>query len=332
MRTYDQILGDMPEGNGDPSKVLFGEKITPNFHRLAREFVLFDNFYCAGDIGKDGFYWTFGGIAPDSTVRTWPIESSHRLPQPSRYEEGPEGARTTPDGLLWDRAAENHVSFYNYGFLAVNRPRREPVGAVQIEDVLDPVLKPRTSYYYRQDRAPFGYDHVFPDRDRVKIFLRDLAGWEKTGEMPRLIFMALGNDHTDGTSPGRFAPNACMADTDLALGLVAEAVSHSRFWPETAVFVLYDDPQDGTDHVDSHRAAAWVISPYARRRAVDSTFYNSLSALRTIELILGFQPMTAFDAAARPMAAAFQGAPDLTPYTHAPPNASLEERNPPKPR
>jgi hypothetical protein len=169
----------------------------------------------------------------------------------------------------------------------------------------------------------------YPDVDRAKIFIEDLREFEKTGVMPRLLLVRLGNDHTFGTAAGRLTPISLFADNDYALGMIVEAVSKSRFWPKTAIFVLEDDAQNGPDHVDSHRSIAYIVSPYARRGAIDSTMYNTTSVLRTMELILGLRPMTHFDAGARPMSAAFQAKPDLGTYTAEKPRVSLEERNPP---
>jgi hypothetical protein len=156
----------------------------------------------------------------------------------------------------------------------------------------------------------------------------DLAEWEKTGAMPKLIFLRIGNDHTWGAAAGRLHPLSSMADNDWALGQVVEAVSKSRFWPKAAIFVLEDDAQNGPDHVDSHRSPAYVLSPYTRRGTIDSSMYNTTSILRTMELILGIRPMTHFDAAARPMWAAFSNKPDLTPYQAVKPETPLDMKNP----
>jgi hypothetical protein len=188
--------------------------------------------------------------------------------------------------------------------------------------VRDPVLRKVTNPRYR------GFDLDYPDVERAKVFLRDLAEFESSGQMPRLITMRLGNDHTSGTTPGKIAPLSSVADNDYALGMIVEGVSRTRFWPKTAIFVLEDDAQNGPDHVDSHRSPAFVISPYAKRRAVDSTMYNTTSMLRTIELVLGLNPMTHFDAGARPMHAAFQAVPDASPYAAEKPRIALDERNP----
>ena len=327
-RTYDQVLGDMKEGNGDPSLVLFGEKVTPNHHKLAREFVLLDNFYVNADVSADGYYWTTAAIEPDSDQKKWPMEYGGRVYSPhgggtmfATMPNTPEGIRQTPGGFLWDKASEAGVSFYNYGFSAINL-RHPPEVGVQIEDVRDPVLKPHTSYYFRQ------HDRGFSDIKRIQVFLNDLAAWEKKGDMPRLVVMSIGNDHTEGTRPGRCTPISCVADNDQAVGVMVEGLTKSKFWASTALFILEDDAQDGPDHVDSHRSPAFVISPYTRRGVLDSTLYNTTSVLRTIELILGLKPMTVFDAAARPMASTFTSTPNLAQYQNEPPRVAIDEKNP----
>jgi hypothetical protein len=318
-RTYDQVLGDMKEGNGNPDLVLFGENVTPNHHKLARQFVLLDNFYVNADVSEDGLYWTTSAIASDSNQRTWPMEYAGRTY--GDYGDTLEGARSAPGGFLWNRAAEAGISFYNYGFFAQNLPH-PPESGIQIGEVADPVLKPHTSYYFRQ------HDRTFSDIKRIQVFLHDLAGWDKTGDMPKLIVMTIGNDHTEGMRPGIRSPISCVADNDQSVGVMVEGLSKSRFWGSTAMFVLEDDAQDGADHVDSHRSLAYVISPYAKHHAVDSTFYNTTSVLRTIELILSLKPMTMFDVSAHPMANAFTSAPDLSPYTNEPPRVPLDQKNP----
>jgi YVTN family beta-propeller protein len=318
-RTYDQVLGDMKEGNGDPSLVLFGEQITPNHHKLAREFVLLDNFYVNSDVSADGHNWSTAAIASDYVQKMWPNSYAGRR---KLYDyEGQEPTALPPAGYLWTNAAAAGVAMRNYGYFVNNRKPPAADGA-QIESVRDPVLRKITNPNYR------GFDLDYPDVERAKVFLRDLAEFESTGQMPRLILMRLGNDHTSGTTPGKIAPLSSVADNDYALGMIVEGVSRSRFWSKTAVFVLEDDAQNGPDHVDSHRSPAFVISPYAKRRAVDSAMYNTTSVLRTIELVLGLNPMTQFDAGARPMNAAFQPAPDTAPYAAEKPRIALDERNP----
>ena len=318
-RTYDQVLGDMKEGNGDPSLVLFGEKVTPNHHKLAHDFVLLDNFYVNADVSEDGLYWTTSAIASDSNQRTWPLEYAGR--EYAEHGDMLEGARSAPGGFLWNKATEAGVSFYNYGFFAKNLSH-PPDSGIQIRDVADPVLKPHTSFYFRQ------HDRTFSDIKRIQVFLDDLAAWEKNGDMPQLIVMTIGNDHTEGMRPGIRSPISCVADNDQSVGIMVEGLSKSKFWGSTAMFVLEDDAQDGADHVDSHRSLAYVISPYAKHHAVDSTFYNTTSVLRTIELILGLKPMTMFDAGARPMSNAFAHTADMSPYTNEPPRVPLDVKNP----
>jgi hypothetical protein len=318
-RTYDQVLGDMKEGNGDPNLVLFGEKITPNHHQLARDFVLLDNFYVNADVSADGLFWTTAAIAPDSNQRTWPFGYAGRVY--ARRPADPEGSRSAPGGFLWDKAEEARVSYYNYGFLALNLPNPPETG-IQIRDVQDPILKKHTSFYFRQ------HDRSFSDIKRIQVFLNDLADWEKKGDMPQLIVMTIGNDHTEGLRPGIRSPISCVADNDQSVGIMVEGITRSKFWSSTAMFVLEDDAQDGADHVDSHRSPAYVISPYTRHRGVDSTMYNTTSMLRTIELILGLKPMTMFDAAATPMANAFGRSADLRSYTNQPAQVPLDEKNP----
>ncbi|PYT22940.1 MAG: hypothetical protein DMG57_33595 [Acidobacteria bacterium] len=318
-RTYDQVLGDMKEGNSDPSLVLFGENITPNHHKMAREFVLLDNFYVNSDVSADGHNWSTAAIASDYVQKMWPNSYAGRR---KTYDyEGQEATALPPAGYLWTNAAVAHVSMANYGYFVNNRKTPAEDGT-QVGSVRDPVLRSVTNPHYR------GFDLDYPDVERAKVFLQDLAEFEKSGQMPKLMFMRLGNDHTSGTTPEKIAPLASVADNDYALGMIVEAISHSRFWPNLAIFVLEDDAQNGPDHVDSHRSPAFVISPYVKRRAVDSSMYNTTSMLRTIELILGLNPMTQFDAAARPMFAAFQPSPDTTAYTAEKPRVPLNERNP----
>ena len=318
-RSYDQVLGDMKEGNGDPSLVLFGEKVTPNEHKIARQFVLLDNFYVNGDVSADGHSWSTAAIGIDYIQKLWPNSYANRRNYYDYEEQEPTVA--PPAGFLWSSAAGQGISMRNYGYMAQNRAQAAADGT-QIESVRDPVLRSVTNLRYRN------FDLDYPDAERVKVFLEDLAEFEKSGTMPRLMFMRLGNDHTFGTQRGKLTPIAMNAENDYALGMLVEAVSKSRFWPTTAIFVLEDDAQNGPDHVDSHRSPAFVISPYVKRGAVDSSMYNTASMLRTMELMLGLRPMTQFDAAARPMSAAFQAAANTGPYEAEKPRVPLDERNP----
>lgn len=325
-RTYDQLFGDMERGNGDASLMLFDERCSINHRKLAREFVLFDNFYVNGDVSADGHNWSAGAISPDMTNKIYPNMYGGRGARMSLYWGRPphnftEEASRPHGGYLWTRAFEAKLSVRNYGWLTKHKAEAA-TGETQIlaaeskqfMDVSNPLFR--------------GFDVSYPDMDRMQFFLKDLAEYERKGAMPRLIVMRLGNDHTAGMRAGSFSPRAMFADNDLALGQLVEAVSKSRFWKSTAIFVLEDDAQAGPDHVDAHRSPAFVISPWAKRKALDSSMYNTVSMLRTIELILGLKPMTHFDAAAVPMHTAFTSTPDFTPYTAAVPQYSRTERNP----
>ena len=320
-RSYDQVLGDVKEGNGDPSLVLFGEDVTPNHHKLAREFALFDNFYVNADISADGHHWSTAAISNDYVEKFWRSDAARRR---QVYDfEGQEPTAAPPAGYLWTNAALAGLSLRNFGYYVENKPNA-PVGSEQVTTVHDPVLARVTNRFFR------GYDQDFSDVERAKVFLAELAEYEKGGPnagMPRLIVMRLGNDHTSGTRPGAIAPLSSVADNDAGLGQIVEGVSHSRFWRSTAIFVVEDDAQNGPDHVDSHRSLAFVISPFIKRHTVDGTMYNTASVLRTMELLLGLRPMTHFDAAARVMRAPFQATPDAAPYTAEKPRIRLDERN-----
>lgn len=321
-RTYDQVLGDMKEGNGDASLTIFGEQTTPNLHKIAREFVLLDNFYVNSDVSADGHNWSTAAIAPDYVQKLWPTQYVGRRKLPYDFEEQ-DIASLPPAGYLWTNAATAGLSIRNFGYMAGNKPTIAPLGQEQIASVRDPVLAKVTNRNYR------GFDLNYPDVDRAKVFLDELAEYEKTGTMPKLITMRLGNDHTSGTSVGKVAPLSAAADNDYAVGMVVEGVSKSRFWASTLICILEDDAQNGQDHVDSHRSPAYIISPYVKRHTVDGNMYNTASMLRTMELILGLRPMTQFDAAARPMTASFQPKADTAPYTAEKPRIPLDTRNTP---
>ena len=319
-RSYDQVLGDLGKGAGDPSLSLFHENAGPNHHKLAREFVLFDNFYVNADVSADGHNWSTSAIANDYVQKLWPSTYAKRR---DHYDfEGTDPAALPPAGYLWTNAASRGVSMRNYGYWATNLKTVAPDGEVQIETVNDPVLSKVTDRKYR------GWDLEYPDVKRAQAFLRDLAQFEKSGQLPALMFMRLGNDHTNGTAAGKIAPLSMFADNDYALGMVVEGLSRSQFWKSTAIFVLEDDSQNGPDHIDSHRSAAFILSPYTHTPTIDSRMYNTTSMLRTIELILHLRPMTHFDAGARPMLGAFASQGVFTPYQAEKPRISLEERNP----
>jgi YVTN family beta-propeller protein len=309
-RTYDQVLGDLPRGNGDPSLCLFPERVTPNHHALAREFVTLDNFYVESEVSADGHEWTMGAYASDFVEKMWPLSYGHnrhnKFPYPS---EGHFEIARPAGGYLWDRAREAGVSYRSYGEFVRNGKTTNDPCTTKVAALKD------------------HFDLDYLDQWRADRFISELHRFEREGDMPRLQIVRLPNDHTSGTTSNKFTPIAAVADNDLAFGRVVEAVSQSRFWAQTAIFVIEDDAQNGPDHVDAHRTIAYVISPYARRGQVDSTLYSTASMLRTMELILGLQPMSQFDAAAAPMFHSFQAKPDLRPYRARPAGVDLFERN-----
>jgi hypothetical protein len=272
------------------------------------------------DVSADGHNWSTSAIANDYVQKMWPNSYAGRR---KHYDyEGGEPAALPPAGYIWTNAAAAGISIRNYGWWATNLPKPTQ-GERQVERLRDPLLARFTNMNYR------AFDLDYMDIDRAKVFISDLQEFEKTGTMPKLMFLRLGNDHTSGTAAGKIAPLAAMADNDAALGMIVEAVSKSKFWPQTAIFVLEDDAQNGPDHVDSHRSPAFILSPYTRRDGfIDSSMYNTTSMLRTMELILGLRPMTVFDAAARPMWNAFTAKPDTRPYVAEAARIPLDERNP----
>jgi hypothetical protein len=317
-RTYDQVLSDIPRGNRDPSLLMFGEEITPNHHKLANEFVLLDNLYCNGHVSADGHPWSTMAYNTDYIARNWALTYSRRL----GIDDDDEGSLTNaPSGYIWDACKRHGITYRSYG---------EYGGRVSQPDGT-----------FRMDgRVPGLVGHVCPDYDlripgkprmrdteNVEVFLREFREFEKNNNLPRFIIMSLGEDHTQGTTPGAPTPQACVASNDLALGRLVEAVSKSKFWPEMAIFVIEDDAQNGPDHVDAHRTVGFVISPYVRRGHLDSTQYSTASMLRTIELILGLPPLSQFDAAATPMFESFTDQPDVRPYEHVPARIDLNARN-----
>jgi len=317
-RTYDQVFGDVKDGNGDPSLVMFGEKVTPNAHKLARDFVLLDNLYCNGQVSQDGHPWSTMAYHTDYIGRDWHLTYSRR----AGVDDDDEGNLSrAPSGYLWDACARNGVSYRSYG--EYGKRVSQPDGTFRMEGRVPGLVGHMCPNYY----MPRFKGQKVRDTDAVETFLEEYRDFEKKGTMPRFIIMSLGEDHTFGTTPGAFTPAACVASNDLALGQLVEAVSHSKHWKETAIFVIEDDAQNGPDHVDAHRTVGLVISPYVRRHAVDSTQYATVSMIRTMELLLGLPPLSQYDAAARPMFASFTDKPDLTPYKHEAPRIALNAVN-----
>jgi DNA-binding beta-propeller fold protein YncE len=318
-RTYDQVLGDMKEGNGDASLCLFPEKVSPNHHRLVRDFVLLDNFYAEGEVSADGHEWSMGAYATDFMEKTWPLYYRRVKKNVHFPGESPFDRQVPPaGGYLWDRCQEQGITYRDYGEFVENGKGPGDPPHVQSKALIGHV-----------DLGYRAFDMDYSDQKRADRLIEELHRFGRAGEMPSLSIIHLPNDHTSGTKVGKPTPTAAVADNDLALGRVVEAVSQSKFWPDTAIFVVEDDAQNGPDHVEAHRTVALVISPYTRRGFVDSSLYSTTSMVRTIELILGLKPMSQFDAAARPMYACFQSSPDLRPYEHLVPKADLTECNKP---
>jgi YVTN family beta-propeller protein len=316
-RTFDQVFGDMGKGNGDPNLVLFGEDVTPNAHKLARETVILDNLYCNGEVSQDGHQWSNAAYATDFTQKAW-VNSYSRRGQP----EADERLTSSPAGYLWDNCKKHGKTYRSYGEFASFRstPDSEP------RFVGDPDLKDHVSVEWLKLK-------MTPTRQRdtklAEIFIKELREAEAKGEWWDFMVMSLGENHTDGLTAGRFTPVACVASNDLALGMIIEAVTKSKFWPETAVFVIEDDAQNGPDHVDARRTVGLVYSPYVKRGGlVDSTMYTTVSYVRTMELILGLPPMTQYDALATPMYNAFTTEATLAAYTTLPAKVDLMARNP----
>jgi YVTN family beta-propeller protein len=318
-RTYDQVFGDLPGGNGDPRLLMFDDRSAPNHRRLAREYVLLDNTYCDAEISKDGHEWSTGANVTDYTQKVWPADYSGRGTLINRALIG---ITNIPGGYLWDAARKAGISYRAYGEYVINGTKYAD-GSYLPATTRMPALVDHFSPMYRT------YDLKHMDMKRAEVWLQEFEEFKRNGNLPQLSIISLPNDHLAGSSPGYPTPAAMMADNDLALGRIVDAVSHSSFWPHTAIFVIEDDTQDGYDHVDSHRTPALLISPYARRGAVDGTHYSTVSMMRTMGVLLGLAPLSQFDAAAITMERSFTARPDFTPYRHTVPAQDLYEMNPP---
>ncbi|MBO9200068.1 MULTISPECIES: bifunctional YncE family protein/alkaline phosphatase family protein [Niastella] len=306
-RTYDQVLGDITTGNGDPKLVLFGEKYTPNLHALAKEFVLLDNFYVDGEVSADGHNWTMGGYATDYLEKTWPTSYGGRGGTYSA--EGNREIANNKKGFFWDHCNRAGVSYRTYGEFADNYKPNIPV------------LKDHFCASYT------GWDLATRDTVRFYQWKKDFDSLLAINQLPRFNSVRFGNDHTEGLRKGRPTPYAHVADNDLAVGMFIEYLSKSPIWKECAVFVIEDDAQNGADHVDAHRSTAYVAGGFVKRRFIDHTMYSTTSMLRTMELILGIPPMSQYDAAATPMWRCFTTTTDLTPFRSLPTNIDLNEKN-----
>jgi YVTN family beta-propeller protein len=327
-RTYDQVFGDAGRGNGDPKLCTFGKDVTPNHHALADQFVLLDNFYCNGVLSADGHQWAMEGAVTDG------LEKSFGGFARSYPFSGDDPLAFVPSGFIWDNALLHGKSFRNYGEMGT---AALPPNA-NFQQIHQDWLKKTDKISYklttanetlRQYTHPQypGWNLTIPDVVRARIFLKELKEFEAKGKMPNLMIVFLPSDHTRGTTAGAPTPAAMVADNDLALGQVIEGISKSKFWPKTAIFVIEDDPQAGFDHVDGHRSLCLVASPYTKRGALVTNFYNQTSVLHTMELILGLPPMNQMDAMAPVMRECFTDKADLKPYTALANKVPLDQLN-----
>jgi hypothetical protein len=329
-RSYDQYFGSLGKGNGDPSLNMYGEDVIPNHRKLARDFVLLDNFYANGGNSADGHQWLTQ--ASETDYAYWPGYDGRSYPK-----NGDDPLAFAGSGFLWDHLAAHHKTFADFGeyvgemggkngalrakLLGEYKQGSEFVGTFTTKA---PIA--RLNQYLVPDFPSYGLK--VPDVTRARIFLRHLKTWENSGTMPNLVMIQMPSDHTEGTTPGFSTPKACLADNDLAVGQIVDGISHSKFWKSTLILIVEDDAQDGLDHVDGHRTVALAVSPYTQRGAIDSTFYSQVSMVKTIELILGVPPMSLFDLIANDMRQSFQPTPDLTPYQAIEPAQSIYELNP----
>ncbi|HUQ79697.1 MAG TPA: hypothetical protein VM076_01095, partial [Gemmatimonadaceae bacterium] len=340
-RTYDQILGDLDRGARDSSLTIYGRAVTPNTHALAERYVTLDHFFASGGNSADGHQWLTQ--ANETEYPLWPLYYGRTYPS-----EGNDPLAYSSGGFLWENAqakgkrvavfgeyapaASDSLPAVRRDLLAMWRQDR-PDKPTFFRDELKKRYRTRSGIP-SLDKALIrefpGWTQEVPDVVKAEDMLAHIRDWDRAGSMPELVMSVLPSNHTVGTTPGWCTPRACVADNDLALGKVVEGLTHSRFWPTMAIFVVEDDAQNGVDHIDGHRTVALTISPYARRGVVDSTFYSQPSMVKTIELILGLPAMSLFDLVATDMRASFIGAgerPDLAPYTAIEPSVSLYETN-----
>jgi YVTN family beta-propeller protein len=318
-RTYDQVLGDLPVGDGDTSLVFFPRAVTPNHHALAERFGVFDRFFVNAEVSADGHNWSMAAYVTDYAEKTVPsnyasLGRSYDYEGTNRGQIPEDDVNEPTNGYLWDLAERAGVTLRNYGEFAL--PDREGRWVA---------TKPLLAAHTDPDFP--GWDLDIPDQRRADAWLAEFRESVRTGELPQLQILRLPNDHTSGASAGTPTPRAYVADNDLALGRVIEALSRSPFWKNTVVFVLEDDAQDGPDHVDSHRSPLLVISAY-NRPGVIHRFANTTDVIATIADVLHLGSLSQFDHFGRPLAGIFAYEPDPTPYTALVPDIPLDERNP----
>lgn len=315
-RTFDQEFGDLPRANGDPELTIFGEKVTPNQHALAQQYVVLDNLYCDGEVSVDGHSWSDSAYATDFNERYWPPTYA------GRSNTLPSRAYIPAAGHLWDLAQRKGLTYRSYGEYAARASTGTTMDAAPgAEGLVGHVAKEYLGSRVR-------------DTDNIAVFLREFKEYEANYDnpnpekrFPNFVVMSMPEDHTHGTEPGSYTPQAMVANNDYAIGQLIDAVSHSKYWPNTAIFIIEDDAQDGPDHVDARRTVGLVISPYVKRGIVDSTLYSTSSMVRSIELLLGLPPMSQYDAAAMPMYASFGVTPVITPFNVIQPMIDVNAKN-----
>ncbi len=339
-RTYDQVFGALPQGAGHADLCIFGEEITPNQHKLVREFVLLDNTYCSGILSADGHQWSTTAFSTDYMEKSF-AGFPRSYPDGMGVDEA-DAIAYSPAGFLWDNALAHHKQTRNYGeFMAPEVRWKDPQKKGEPDYMAcyrtwqgtsdEVVFRSSPSVESLRPISPenfVGWEMAVPDQYRADFILRELKEFEAKGDFPQLIIICLPNDHTSGTKPGFPTPASSMADNDLAFGRIVEALSKSRFWKEMAIFAIEDDPQAGWDHISGYRTTAYCVSPYVKRGQVVSTQYNTTSLLRTVEQILGLPPMNQFDASATPMFDCFTDQPIFTSFTSVPNKVPLDELNP----
>jgi YVTN family beta-propeller protein len=315
-RTYDQVLGDLSQGDGDPQLTIFGRDVTPNEHAIAEQFVLLDHLFVDGEVSATGHSWSDAAYATDFAEKRWPVVYS------GRGNSALTNAYAPRAGFIWDSCARKGLTYRSYGEYGV-----QVSGGQQLEEA------PGASGLFGHYAQGYRIGNM-RDTDNAAVFFREFDQFEqnfgstdRNKRLPNFIVMSLPEDHTKGTRPGAYTPVASVANNDYALGQIIDRVSHSRYWPETAIFVIEDDAQDGPDHVDARRTTGFVVSPWVRRHEVDSTSYTTSSMLRTIELLLGLPPMSQFDAAAAPMYGSFGDSADLSPFVHLMPRTDVNAKN-----
>ncbi len=307
-RTYDQVLGDVKEGNGDSTLTLFGRNVTPNEHKLVHDFVLLDNFYVDAEVSADGHNWSTAAYATDYVEKTWPTNYSGRG---GTYDyEGTRKVAYPKDGFIWDYCKRAGVSYRSYGEFIYNGT----TGLPSLRGHFDPDYT--------------GFDLSVRDVHREKVWEQDFDSLVAANALPQFMTIRFPNDHTSGLRAGAMTPRAYAADNDLGVGRFIDHLSHSPVWKSSVVFILEDDAQNGPDHVDAHRSTVYVVGPYVKRNQVVHTMYSTSSVLHTIELILGLPPMSQYDEAATPMYDCFTSRPDVTPYNALPENIDMNKTNP----